>query len=299
MRIPRITIDMMVAVMALAQKKTMEQAGKDLGLSPSAVYKRIQAASAVLGSPLFLRTENGMVLTEAGERFYPDAVRALEETLLAEDKALSLLELESGRLLIGHSTYLPPRMLTSILKLRLEDTLAIHIEHIPLLTSTTVQRVTDGTIHAGFGYLPISEPSLISYVLFEEPVVVCMPSSHPLAAKPSIRPQDIDGEPIIAVAREPLPSMHREAEEFFAGFGVSLRIVADAFGPPEAVTMVEHNMGICIIGASAVFKPSVVGKPLTPRKLFRKCGLFFREDNRHPTLKGFVGRVLEEMDGFR
>ncbi|MGA9670303.1 MAG: LysR family transcriptional regulator [Terracidiphilus sp.] len=299
MRIPRITIDMMVAVVALAQKKTMEQAGRDLGLSPSAVYKRVQAASAVIGNALFLRTENGMELTEAGKQFYPDAVKALEEVLLAEDKTLSLLELESGRLIVGHSTYLPPRILTSILKLRLNGALDTHIEHIPLLTSTAVHRVADGTIHAGFGYLPVSESDLISYVLFEEPVVVCMPSTHPLAAKPSIRPQDIDGEPIIAVAREPLPAMHLEIEEFFAGFGVSLRIAADAFGPPEAVTMVEHNMGICILGASAVFKPSVVGKPLTPRKLFRKCGLFFREDNRHPTLKVFVDRVLEEMDGFR
>jgi len=237
MRIPRITIDMMVAVVALAQKKTMEQAGKDLGLSPSAVYKRIQAASAVLGKPLFFRTENGMALTDSGKRFYPDAVKALEETLLAEDKALSLLELESRRLLVGHSTYLPPRILTSILKLRLDGALDIHIEHIPLLTSTAVQRVADGTIHAGFGYLPVSEADLISYVLFEEPVVVCLPNTHRLAAKPSIYPQEIDGEPIIAVAREPLPAMHREIEEFFAGFGVSLRIAADAFGPPEAVTM--------------------------------------------------------------
>lgn len=299
MRIPRITIDMMVAVVALAQKKTMELAGKDLALSPSAVHKRVQAASAVLGSPLFLRTENGMALTETGKRFYPDAVRALEETLLAEDKALSLLELESARLLVGHSTYLPSRILTAIMKLRLNDTLGIHIEHIPLLTSTAVQRVTDGTIHAGFGYLPVSEPELISYVLFEEPVVVCMPSKHPLAAKPSIRPQDIDGEPIIAVGREPLPAMHREMEEFFAGFGISLRIAADAFGPPEALTMVEHNMGICILGSSAVFKPSVVGKPLTPRKLLRRYGLFVREDNRHPILKVFVDRVLREMNGFR
>jgi DNA-binding transcriptional LysR family regulator len=88
MRIPRITIDMMVAVVALAQRRTMESAAKELGLSPSAVYRRIQAASQILGSPLFLSTENGMVLTEAGNRFYSDAAKALEETRLAEDKAL-------------------------------------------------------------------------------------------------------------------------------------------------------------------------------------------------------------------
>ncbi|MGD0939541.1 MAG: LysR family transcriptional regulator [Terracidiphilus sp.] len=299
MRIPRITIDMMVAVVTLAQKRTMVGAAKALGISPSAVQKRIHAVNRVLSRPLFMRIDNGMALTQAGERFYPDAVKALEETLLAEDKALSLLELESGRLLVGHSTYLPPRVLTAILKLRLDDSPGIQIEHIPLLTSTAVQRVADGTIHAGLGFLPVTEPDLISYVLFEEPVVVCMPSTHPLAAKPWIRPQDIDGEPVIAVAREILPGMHREIEEFFAGFGVSLGIVADAFASPEAVTMVEHKMGLCMVAASAVSRPSVVGRPLTPRTLIRKCGLFVREENRHPTLKAFVDKILHEMSGLR
>jgi len=299
MRAPRITIDMMVAIVTLAQKRTLMGASKALGISPSAVQKRIQAANRVLSRPLFMRIDNGVALTQAGERFYPDAVKALEETLLAEDKALALLELESGRLLVGHSTYLPPRILTAILKLRLNDSLAIQIEHVPLLTSTAVQRVADGTIHAGFGFLPVTEPDLISHVLLEEPVVVCMPSTHPLAAKPWIRPQDIDGEPVIAVARGPLPGMHREIEELFAGFGVSLGIVADAFASPEAVTMVEHKMGLCMVAASAVSRPSVVGRPLTPRTLIRKCGLFVREENRHPTLKAFVDKVLHEMSGLR
>lgn len=47
MRIPRITLDMMAAVIAPAQKKNLEPAGKALGLSPSAVHKRIKAANQV------------------------------------------------------------------------------------------------------------------------------------------------------------------------------------------------------------------------------------------------------------
>ena len=152
MRIPRITIDMMVAVVALAQKRTMELAAKELGLTPSAVHKRIQAVNGLFGRPLFTKAENGMALTEAGRRFYLDAAKALEEVLLAEDKALSLVELEAGHLLVGHSTYLPPRVLTALVSYRFDDAFGVHIEHIPLLTSTAVQRVANGTIHIGFGY---------------------------------------------------------------------------------------------------------------------------------------------------
>jgi DNA-binding transcriptional LysR family regulator len=295
MRIPRITIDMMAAVVALAQKKRLEVAAKELGLTPSAVNKRIQAVNKLFGRTLFMKTDQGMELTEIGWKFYPDAVKALEETLLAEEKAFALLELDAAHLRIGHSTYLPPRMLAAILKLRFEDSSGLNIEHIPHLTSTAVRRVVDGTIHAGFGYFPITKPGLISHVLFEEPVVVCMPSTHPLTVKPSIRPQDLDGEAIIAVSREPLPAMHQEIEAFFSGFGISLRIVADAFAPPEAVAMVEHGIGICMVAASAVFRPSVIGRPLTPRTLLRRGGLFVRQDNHHPALRAYVDKVLREM----
>lgn len=74
MRIPRITIDMIVAVVALAQKRTMELAAKELGLTASAVHKRIQAVNGLIRRPLFSKVENGMALTEIGKRFYPDAV---------------------------------------------------------------------------------------------------------------------------------------------------------------------------------------------------------------------------------
>jgi hypothetical protein len=58
-------------------------------------------------------------------------------------------------------------------------------------------------------------------------------------------------------------------------------------------------MGLCMVAASAVSRPSVVGRPLTPRTLIRKCGLFVRDENRHPTLKAFVDKVLHEMSGLR
>ena len=298
MRVPRLTIDMLVAVVALAEKRTMELAAEELELvTASAVQKRIHAASALIGAPLFMNTEKGMVLTKTGERLYSDALRAVEMVLLAEDKAIALLDLDAGRLRVGHSTYLPPRLLAVVHRISFDDLDGVHIEHLPGLTATTVQRVVEGTVHAGFGYLPVRHPDLLSHALYEEPVVVCMSNTHPLATRGTIRPQDLEGIPVIAVAREALPWMHQEVEDFFAGFGIALKVVAEAFAPPEAVTMVEQKIGVCLVGASAVARPGVVSKPLSPRTLSQKCGLFVREDNRHPTLKTFVDLVLNESEG--
>jgi hypothetical protein len=51
---------------------------------------------------------------------------------------LSLRELEAGHLLVGHSTYLPPRVLTAIFRMKIDNVPGGHIEHIPLLTPTAV-----------------------------------------------------------------------------------------------------------------------------------------------------------------
>jgi hypothetical protein len=63
-------------------------------------------------------------------------------------------------------------------------------------------------------------------------------------------------------------------------------------GPPEAVTMVEQKVGLCLIAASNA-KSSGVTRPLSPQTLTRKCGLFVRADNHHPMLKAFTDLVLE------
>jgi DNA-binding transcriptional LysR family regulator len=292
MRIPSITVDMLVALVAVAQDKNLEVAGKELGLSPSAVHKRIQAANRFFGRRLFVVKNEGMQLTEVGEILYSHAVRALEQVLLAEELTIAAVELISRQLLVGHSTYLTSRLLAIIHKLDLGSS-GIRLQHKPGLTRDLVQNVCQGTLHAGIGYLPVVGDGLLVYQLTEEPLVVCMPRMHRLAVKPIIRPHDLEGEPIIAVAREPFPAMHREIDEFFQDFGITLQIIADAFGPPEAEKMVEQQVGLCLLSPSNCRGEMVVAKPLTPQTLTRKCGLFVREDNRHPALKAFVDLLLE------
>jgi hypothetical protein len=120
-----------------------------------------------------------------------------------------------------------------------------------------------------------------------------MAASHRLAVQPGIRPTDLRDEPLIAVGRTTLPWLCEEIDEYFSGFGVSLRVVADALGPPEALIMTEQKVGVCLLGASAASRPGVIAKSLTPRILTRKSGIFAREDSRHPALKALLEMALE------
>ncbi len=300
MRVPKVTVDMMAAVIALAQKKTLERAAKELGLTSSAVYKRIQAANQLFSARLFTTTNDGVRLTEGGEVFFAHAMKAMELVLLAEEATIASSEIQARHLLVGHSTYLPARLLALLHDLNSISTLGIRLEHKPGLTVALVQDVVKGTLHAGVGFLPIIHSDLLVYQLSEEPVVVCMASGHPLAAKAMLRPQDLEGEPIIAVGRNAFSVLHREIEDFFQDFGIKLNVVADAFGPPEAVAMVEHRVGVCLLAGSHIrAKASVVATPVSPQTVTRKYGLFVREDNRHSALKSFINLILEKTSAWR
>jgi DNA-binding transcriptional LysR family regulator len=292
MRMPSLTLDVLLAVIALSERKTLDSAAKELSLGVSAVHKRVRTAEKYFGRRLFLGTEAGMMLTEEGRTFCPEAVRTVEQALVAEEKTKACIDLNSGRLLVGHSTYLPPRLLTLVLGIRPEEPRKARVEHFPGVTAQLVKRVVEGTLHAAFTDLSVSHPDLLFRPLMEEPVLVCLSKSHPLATKPFLSPHDLEDIPIVAVSREASPTQHGEIADYFDQFGVRLAVVADAFGPPEAITMVEQHVGVCLLEASAAKGETVVAKQLSVRKLTRKSGVYVREDNRHPLLSAFVEMAI-------
>lgn len=286
--------------MTIAAKHSIDTAANELGLSSSGVRKQIEALESVLGIRIFESIRGVLSLTADGEEFHEDAKKAVEQVLLAEEKVYARQAIKNHHLLVGHSTNLPPRVIAIIRQISIDDTPSIRIEHRSGLTSTTVQRVIEGSLHVGFGILPIRSPELLVRTIFEEPLVVCMPTSHRLATRPTIYPHDFDGEPVIAVSREPWPDRHREIEDHFSGFGVELHVAADAYSVPEALTYVEQKVGICLLaGTSIVARSGITVRPLSTHVLMRRYGVFIREDNRSPLLQKLIEVALGQVNSMR
>jgi DNA-binding transcriptional LysR family regulator len=283
-------------VVALAEAGDAVKAAELLSVGPSAVLKRLAKTESALHTILFRKTRHGFVMSQDGRAYYGEAVFALEHAVLAEDKVAASLALRERRLLVGHSTYLPQRLLKLVAQFQAEEIKDISIEHESGLSREIERRVATGLLHAGVGFLPIRHPVLATEVLQEEALVACMPKGHRLAVKPMVRPEDLERVAIIAVARQPFPDLHEEIAEFYRGFGIELQIVAEAFAPTEALLLVEEGIGICFLSQSAASQNrAIVVKPLSSRLLTRKCGVFFREDNRHSALRHFVRALSERL----
>src|SRR5882672_8386039 len=100
MRLPRISMDTLAAIICTAEKKSVTRAGTELGLSPSAITKRIKSAERITETKLFMTTEEGLILTEAGELCYGEAIKSLEHALLAEEKIAAYQMLKARHILL-------------------------------------------------------------------------------------------------------------------------------------------------------------------------------------------------------
>ena len=297
MRRPQVKLDNLITFMTVAAKHNVEKAADELGLSASGVRKQIENLEVTLGTRLLEGRRGRLVLTDEGESFYEDAKRGVEQVLLAEEQLAARKAIKDKHLIIGHSTNLPPKVIAAINQLLIEDESPVHIEHRTGLTTTTVRGVVEGSLHAGFGLLPIRASELVVRTIYEEPLVVCMPTGHRLAVKPAISPSDLDEEPMIAVSRGPWPERHHEIEEHFSDFGVVPRVVVDAYSAPEAIAYVEQKVGICLLaGTSIAGHIGVLAKPLSTNVLRRRSGVFIREDNRSPLLQKLLQISLLRSD---
>lgn len=113
---------------AVVEKGGFSAAARALGVSKSAVSKRINQLEKQLGVRLLYRTTRKLSLTEAGERYFEHAVRALQAAAEAEDAVAQLQGDPQGTLKISapmsfgrlHVAPLIPKLLKRYPKLQVE-----------------------------------------------------------------------------------------------------------------------------------------------------------------------------------
>ena len=221
----------------------------------------------------------------------------------AIDRIRAFLRVQTKNLHIGYSSHLNWKLLAIIsqLQLRLDDPLQISRES--LLTHQVITSVLQGDLNVGFGYLPLHEPDLFARQLMEEPLMVCLPTGHPLSTKRAIDPTELDREPLIAVGRKALPGRHEDIVTHFESLGVALNIVADAYLPREALWMVNQGTGLAIMTRSSAdsMRSGLVVRPLADRLLTLKSGVFIRRehDRSDNTIRQFVDRIWTETASLR
>jgi len=228
---------------ALIHSRKTTSAAASLGVSQPAVSRAIATLEERIGRPLFSR-EGGRLIPNA------DAF-SLEEESRPIFAALERIQhwpdggQRQGVLKVAASPTLAHFLLPDVVARfrQLEPELTVHVE---IGTgSAVIAAVADRVADLGLVDAPAAHPGVRAEPMRESIAHCLMRAEHRLAGKECVVVEDLQDEPMIALARR-FPS-RIEAERLFAAAGVQPRVVAEATTSAFAAELVRRGIGIALI----------------------------------------------------
>lgn len=172
-------------VKTIADERSISRAANKLFLSQPSLSNCIQKIEATLGIKLFKRTNTGLILTFAGERYYKIATDILKIYSDFEIEVSDINNLKKGRVTIGITVYLATHMLPVILPLFREKCPNIEISVVERNSTELDKALASGEIdfaimHAFPLYESANPGNTDIYPLFRDPLVLVTKKNHPL-----------------------------------------------------------------------------------------------------------------------
>ncbi|MCB1875368.1 MAG: LysR family transcriptional regulator [Chromatiales bacterium] len=171
---------------AVAELASFSRAAESLHLTQPAVSKRILTLEETLGVRLLDRIGRTVTVTEAGQRFLPNARKILAQM---EDSLRDLSNLDaqvSGRLNLATSHHIGLHRLPPVLKRFIENYPSVELDLRFMDSEAACQAVEKGDLELGIVTLPKRTPAnLIATELWEDPLELVVAEGHALAAIPT------------------------------------------------------------------------------------------------------------------
>jgi DNA-binding transcriptional LysR family regulator len=190
---------------AVAEEQHFARAAERLGITPPTLTHQIQKLERELGARLLKRKGNTKVIvTEAGQRFLADAREALRHVEQATLRARQAGRGELGRLEIGFmASVFGEGLLPTWVNPFKQAHPAIDITMRKLASMAQIAGIVRNELDAGFTRAPHKYPSGVrGFEIYRQPMVLAIPSGHPLASGKHISPSMLQREAFVGLTPE-------------------------------------------------------------------------------------------------
>ena len=240
-------------------------ASRELQCAQSTITVRIQELEQELGAALFSRHGRRSVLTEAGHAVFERSAKIAESISALKEVAARYAGGAAGRVRLGVIEPTASHRLPSIVTAFYRERPKLHLVIEAGGAERLQKLVAEGELDFSISSPPTFASDLQFEPLFEEPIGVLIPSTHPLAAKRRIEPEDLQQYPVVLTDRgcayrrtieaalrgTALPNVIQVAntvvmrELIAAGLGVGLLPMKGA-GAPNTVLKSVHGVTLAL-----------------------------------------------------
>ena len=184
-------------IVAVAKEKQFCKAAKACYVSQPTLSLGIKKLEDELGVVLFERKHQELVITPIGLKIVAQAEKALKEVKTIKEIAQLDHDPLTESLRLGAIHTIGPYLFPDLLPVVQQN-----VPQLPLLveenyTADLTQKLKNGDIDAALISLPFDEPGIETEILYEEPFVILVPSSHPLAMIDTISVKQLARENVL------------------------------------------------------------------------------------------------------
>jgi DNA-binding transcriptional LysR family regulator len=277
---------------AIIETGTTQGAAHKLGLSQSAVSRRLTQLEETLRIKLFIRDKTRLIPTRDSK-----ILQSQMQLLLQRNEKLLLLadELRQGnspaiRLRIAFPASLTLSIVPAIIKQFLETLPMVQVELHSGSYDTIERMLLDERAELGFLRMPVGRAGLTEIPLASVNTVCVMPEGHPLSEQEAVDVKDLVDEPLILLGRMRAP--RHEIEMLFSRFRLRPNVKLEAHSVLSACGMAASGLGITLV--NELMARDYAHMPVAIRPLKQKITHSFAMAHPKDVPLGEAARLFEE-----
>lgn len=278
-----------------AEQEHFQRAAKLLNMTQPALSRRIQDMEEALGVQLFERKRRRVTLTTAGRMLRDDAARIMEamDGAIHRLHAMARSEIRHLRLSFNESALRNADVIASVEHFRAAFP-EVELEMLPLMTEAALAALQRGELDACFLYdFGLGQQGLNATRITGEPMVLALPSDHPLLAKETLRLRDLADLPMSWPSRVAGARLHERMAAAWAAAGLTPHVVMEVLTADSTLSLVANRLALGFTTAATPPPAKVVYAPVADFNIELELSLVWRPDNDAPPLKRLVELVRE------
>lgn len=283
---------------AVAEELHFGRAAERLHIAQPPLSQQIRQLENELGFQLFYRTKRSVQLTEAGQVFLAESRKLFKQLDQAIEAGRQVSRGERGLLVIGFVSSAAYNMLPIILRSFRTQVPEVRLELHEMATNEQLQWLQEGRIDIGFLRPPVEDKTLSLLTILQEPMVVALPETHPLADQSHLALSSLANEGFILFPRPQAPRAYDQIISLCQQAGFSPNIVQEAMQMQTIVSLVAGGIGIAIVPVSLqnLQRTGVVYKPLKEMTPCLEVAVAWRNNDTSATVQHFLQVVKTIAD---
>jgi LysR family transcriptional regulator, hca operon transcriptional activator len=283
---------------AVAEAGSMKLAADQrLHTAQPSLSRQMRDLEHEVGAALFARSVRGVELTPAGRAFLDHARLSLTQAEAAAEAARRAARPAKAIFAVGFLVGQEGAWLARATRILSDELPNIEIRVSSGFSVTLAEDLKQGRVDIAFlRHEP--DPDLAFKLVLKEPLVAILPHDHPLAARKTFDPRDLEGETYIGISH--IPRVLRGAVNGYlkrSGVEVAPRFEIDNFAMAVSFVTSERGVALLPISIEEYLPPSIVSRRLKGEQPTVDLMIGYRKDNASPVLKTFLSRIDGLIDG--